>query len=56
MVLAHLAGTHVIATDLPHVMPNLRACLKINGFAESACDEAVLAELGDLGAPSADTV
>ena len=36
MILADVAGCQVIATDLPHVMPNLRACLKANGFSPQA--------------------
>lgn len=32
MVLADVAGCTVVATDLPHVMPNLVACLRANGF------------------------
>lgn len=36
MVLADVAGCAVVATDLPHVMPNLHACLRANGFAPRA--------------------
>ena len=36
MVLADVAGCAVVATDLPHVMPNLQACLRANGFAPRA--------------------
>jgi predicted nicotinamide N-methyase len=36
MVLAEVAQCLVTCTDLPHVLPNLRSCFRVNGFVEDA--------------------